>query len=156
MTDNNENAALLVPSEGMKLHYKAVVDNILFLKRQQWTITNHALVLYAAVAALVKNTTDIERTVLTGLALGGCVFSAFCIVHTQMSMTRYYRNLFELHDKYFSPDEKGVFELLRSRPSFGHNGMFIWGLLCANVIAFTVAFYFIWWKNGLPLSFAKP
>ena len=143
-------------SEGMKVHYKAVVDNILFLKRQQWTITNHAIVLYAAVVALVKDATSAERVALTGLALVGCVFSMLCTAHTQMSMTRYYQNLFEIHSKYFTGDERSTFELLRSKPGFGHNGMFIWGLMAVNVVAFTVAFYFIWWRNGLPLPSSMP
>jgi hypothetical protein len=36
-------------SEHVGAAYKAAVDNILFLKRQQWLATNYALILYAAI-----------------------------------------------------------------------------------------------------------
>jgi hypothetical protein len=141
----------LIPmSEGIKIHYKAVVDNIIFLKRQQWTITNHAIVLYAAITALATGTNDAERVGLTALGLVGCIFSLLCTAHTQLSMSRYYQNLFEIHAKYFTGEERGEFEMLRSKPGFNHNGMFIWGLMAANFVGLIVASYFIWVKHGLP------
>ena len=146
---------LIEMSEAIKIHYRAVVENIIFLKRQQWTITNHALVLYAAITALSKGVTNAERVALTALGIIGCVFSLLCIGHTQGSMTRYYRNLFELHTKYFSPDERDNLELLRSRPSFHYNGMFVWGLIAVNAVAFSVAAYFIWVKGGFPVTLPK-
>jgi hypothetical protein len=140
-----------VMSEGVKAHFKIAADNIIFLKRQQWTITNHALVLYAALTALAKDTTDIERSILTFLGLVGCIFSLLCIGHTQQSMTRYYQNLYDIHSKYFTDTERDDLELLRSRPTFNRNPMFVWGLLAVNFIAFWVAFYFIWVKGGIPV-----
>ena len=143
-------------SEGVKIHYKAVIDNILFLKRQQWTITNHALLLYAAITALATRGTAVERAVLVCLGVVGCVFSLLCLIHTQGSMTRYYQNLFDMHSKYFTSDERSTLELLPRKPSFNHNGMFIWGLLAANITAFGIAAYFIVAKGGLPMLEGQP
>ena len=143
-------------SEGVKIHYKGALDNLLFLKRQQWTITNHALLLYAAMVALAKGTNDIERTILSFLALVGCGFAVYCMQHTQRSMTRYYRNVYEMQQKYFTPDERGAFLMMSERPDFHYNGAFIWGLIIANILAFLVAIYFIWVKGGLPILDGLP
>jgi hypothetical protein len=42
------NAAQQMP-EHVEAVYKAAVDNIIFLKRQQWLATNYALLVYAAI-----------------------------------------------------------------------------------------------------------
>jgi hypothetical protein len=108
-------------SEGIKIHHRGALENLVFLKRQQWTITNHALVVYAAVVALARDTNDIERTILSGLGLLACGYATWCMVHTQKSMTRYYRNVYEMHQKYFSVEERERLELHRERPGFSHN-----------------------------------
>jgi hypothetical protein len=145
---------LIKMSEGIKIHYKGTLDNISFLKRQQWTITNHALVLYGAVVALTKDTSQIERMALSGLAVAGCLFALWCMFHTQKSMTRYYRNLYEAHQAYFTAEEREKLKLHRDEPGFLHNGSFIVGLMVANVLAFSVGEYFMWVKNGLPVLHA--
>lgn len=144
-------------SEGIKIVAKATVDNMLFLKRQQWTITNYALLLDAAVMALSRGANDIERTIYTGLAFGGCIFAMLCVNHTQTSLTRYYGNLFDLYEIYLSPKQRGTFKTLQARPSYGHNAMFVCGLFLVNVIAFAVTFYVVWYRGGigLPLSECK-
>ena len=142
-------------SEAVKIHYKATVDNLLFLKRQQWTITNYALILYAAVIALARETSRGEKQALTILMIGGCWFALHCVRHTQKSMTRYYRNLYDIHQRYLTAQERDEFDTLKERPGFNHNGEFIWGLMAANVIAFALTFYLVWWKGGFPTSSTK-
>jgi hypothetical protein len=138
-------------SEAVKIHYKAVIDNILFLKRQQWTITNYALLLYAAVGTMASKATDAEKIAFTALAIIGLLFGLHCVRHTQKSMTRYYNNLFDIHQIYFTAEERDTFKTLTYRPDFHHNGEFIWGLMAVNVLAFALTFYFIWWKGGFSI-----
>lgn len=147
---------LIKMSEGVKVHYKGVLDNLTFLKRQQWTITNHSLVLYAAMVALAKGTNDIERTLLTVFAFLGCGYAIYCMWHTQRSMTRYYRNLYDIQQNYFHAPEREVLQMLPSRPDFHYNGAFIYGLMFANVAAFLVSAYYIWIKGGLPILDSRP
>lgn len=144
-------------SEGVKILGKATVDNMLFLKRQQWTITNYALLLDAAVMALARGSGEIERVIYTLLAFAGCGFAMVCVWHTQKSLTRYYGNLFELYEEYLTVEQRRVFETQPTKPSFSHNGMFVIGLFAANAIAFAVTFYVVWYRGGiaLPLSECK-
>jgi hypothetical protein len=142
-------------SEGIKVLAKATVDNMLFLKRQQWSITNYALLLDAAVMALARGSNDIERTIYTVLAFGGCVFAMFCVNHTQTSLTRYYGNLFDLYQRYLTPAERETYKTVTARPAYGHNGMFIFGLFLVNMVAFGVAFYVIWFRGGLGIPFGE-
>jgi hypothetical protein len=48
-----ENRPMETPERQMPVHveaaYKDTVDNIIFLKRQQWVATNYALLVYAAI-----------------------------------------------------------------------------------------------------------
>ena len=45
MSENSGTAPLPSMSEAVKILYKGAIDNIIFLKRQQWVITNYALVI---------------------------------------------------------------------------------------------------------------
>ena len=54
------NAAQQMPQH-VEAAYKAAVDNIIFLKRQQWLATNYALLVYAAIF-LSQLTTLVELT----------------------------------------------------------------------------------------------
>ena len=120
-------------SEGVKIYYKAVVDNIMFLKRQQWTITNYALLLYAALGTLSAKAGQPEKVAFTALAIIGFLFALHCIRHTQTSMTRYYNNLFDLQQTYLTADERSTLKALSARPGFSHNGEFIYGLMAVNL-----------------------
>jgi hypothetical protein len=65
------NAAQQMP-EYVGAAYKEAVDNILFLKRQQWLATNYALLLYAAifvVSAYYFSRTDVARNWLGVLTI---------------------------------------------------------------------------------------
>lgn len=138
-------------SDAVKIQYKGAIDNLLFLKRQQWVITNYSLIVYAAVIALAKDASDQEKAALTVLATIGCVYAIHCMRHTQKTLTRYYNNLFDMQKKYLTAAERVEYKTLSERPGFNHNGEFIWGLIIANGLAFLLTFYLIWWKNGFPL-----
>ena len=135
----------LIPmSEGVKVLYKEAVDNILFLKRQQWTITNHALLTFAAVVAVARGANNVETTLLTLLAIGAWGYAVACMAHSQMTMTKYRRRLTHIYKKYFHPDEKDEFVLWSSAPTFNYTPMFMWGLIAANTLAVSATVYLIW------------
>ena len=137
-------------SEGIKVLAKATVDNMLFLKRQQWTITNYALILDAAVMALARGAGEGGKTLCTVLAVLGCGFAMFCVNHTQHSLTRYYSNLFDLYAKYLTAKERALFRTVEERPTYYHNWIFVVGLFGVNLIALCVTCYVIWIRGGLP------
>ena len=131
-------------SEGVKILYKESVDNVIFLKKQQWTITNYALVTFAAVVALSKGANNVETTLLTVIATGACVYAIICMIHTQMTLTKYRKRLSFIYEKYFHTEERAAFEFWPSAPTFSYTPVFIYGLLGANVVAFAATIYLIW------------
>lgn len=148
----------LIPmSEGVKILYKEAVDNILSLKRQQWTITNHALVAFAAVVAISKGSNSVESTLLTIAALVGWMYAVSCMVHTQYTMTKYRRRLTFIYRKYFHVEEQQKFVLWSDSPTFNYTPMFLWGLIGANTLALAAALYLIW-RHAPPgsLTYVRP
>lgn len=131
-------------SEGVKILYKGAIDNIIFLKRQQWVITNYTLIAYAAVVALAKNANDVEKTLLTLLAAGAWGYAFFCMIHTQMTLTKLRGSLFHIYQTYFSDDERAVFKLWPERPGFSYTPGFIYGLIATNIVAVVATIYLIW------------
>ena len=59
--------------ENVEVAYRDAVDNIVFLKRQQWLATNYVLLLYAAIfviSAHYFSRTDVARNWLGVLTIG--------------------------------------------------------------------------------------
>lgn len=131
-------------SEGVKILYKESVDNIIFLKKQQWTITNYALVTFAAVVALSKGANNVETTLLTIIAAGAWAYATICMIHTQMTLTKYRKRLVHVYNGYFHKHERDAFEFWPSAPTFSYTPIFVYGLLVANAIAFSATIYLIW------------
>ncbi len=142
--ESQAEGSLIPMSEGVKILYKEAVDNILFLKRQQWTITNHALVAFAAVVAVSRGANNVETTLLTLLAAAAWLYAVACMLHTQMTMTKYRLRLTHIYQKYFHKEEKDQFVLWSSAPTFNYTPMFVWGLVAANTLALAATLYLIW------------
>src|SRR5262249_22858884 len=76
------NAAQQMP-EHVESAYKGAVDNIIFLKRQQWLATNYALLVYAAIfviSAHYFSRTDLARNWLGVLTIATFVIH-WCMLH---------------------------------------------------------------------------
>jgi hypothetical protein len=70
--------------EHVKAAYRGAVDNILFLKRQQWLATNYVLLLYVAVfliSAHYFSRTDVARNWLGSLQLLRLLSTGGCCTH---------------------------------------------------------------------------
>jgi hypothetical protein len=85
--------------------YKAAVDNIPFLKRQQWLATNYALILYAAIfliSAHYFSRTDVARNWL-GLLTVATLFVHWYMLNTfQRAIARFRERLRWIYSTYFS------------------------------------------------------
>ncbi|MDO8398413.1 MAG: hypothetical protein Q7T45_11405 [Bradyrhizobium sp.] len=130
-------------SEGVKILYKGAIDNIIFLKRQQWIITNYSLVVYAIMAALAKNATSVEKTILVVVSLCAFGYSAACMLHTQNTMKRLRASMSHIYQTYFSVEEREVYKLWQAAPGFWYTPLFIGGLIAANSTALAVTVYVI-------------
>src|SRR5262249_48875674 len=83
------NAAQQMP-EHVETAYKGAVDNIVFLKRQQWLATNYALLVYAAIfviSAHYFSRTDLARNWLGVLTIATFVIH-WCMLHVFKALSR--------------------------------------------------------------------
>ncbi len=148
---NAKSKAPIEMSEGVKIYYKGAIDNIIFLKRQQWIITNYALVVYAGVVTISRGVTPNEKWALTIIAAIGWLYGTWCLIHTQRTMTKLRNSMYEIYQTYFTAEQRKKFSLWKEVPTFNYTPEFIYGLVVAHVIAFALAVFAIW--RGLPLSF---
>ena len=69
--------------EHVEAAYRDAVENILFLKRQQWLATNYVLLLYAAIfviSAYYFSRTDVARNWLGAITIAAFVVH-WCVLH---------------------------------------------------------------------------
>jgi len=87
------NAAQQMP-EHVGTAYKDAVDNIIFLKRQQWLATNYALLVYAAIfviSAHYFSRTDLARNWFGVLTIATFIFH-WCMLHLFQRAIEKFRN----------------------------------------------------------------
>lgn len=146
--NEQQQPALPEMSEGVKLLYKGAADNIIFLKRQQWVITNYALVVYAAVVALSNGANIHEKWALSIMAFCAWAYGSWCMVHTQKTMTKLRSTMFEIYAEFFTEEQRDKYRLWAKKPTFNYTPEFIWGLIIAHLVALALSIYLIW--RGLP------
>jgi hypothetical protein len=134
----------LIPmSEGVKILYKGAIDNVIFLKRQQWIITNYSLVAYAAVVALAKNATAVEKTILVLLAVAASFYAVSCMLHTQHTLGKLRASIDHIYRTHFTEQERADYRFWPVPPGFWYTPLFIVGLIATNLIAAAAAIYLI-------------
>lgn len=156
MTEGANANAPAEMSEGVKILYKGAIDNIIFLKRQQWIITNYALIVYAAVFALSRGTNGVEKTLLTLVAGSGWAYATYCMGHTQYTLHKLRRSLFLIYQAYFTEKEREAFKLWPAQPGYFYTPAFICGLVFANAVAAAATIYLIWRTPPLDIIAPKP
>src|SRR5260221_14442244 len=85
--------------------YKDAVDNIIFLKRQQWVATNYALLVYAAIfviSAEYFSRTDFARNVLGTIAIVTFLIHCYVMFALQRETDVFRARLYWIYNTYFS------------------------------------------------------
>src|SRR5258705_10286572 len=89
--------------------YRDAVDNIFFLKRQQWLATNYVLLLYAAIFAISAHyfsRTDVARNWL-GILTIVAFFVHWGMLHLfQLSIAKFRNRLGWIYRTYFSEQDR--------------------------------------------------
>ena len=101
------------PERQMPVHveaaYKDAVDNIIFLKRQQWLATNYALLVYAAIfviSAHYFSRTDLARNWLGVLTIATFVIHWYMLHLFQREIEKFRNRLGWIYRTYFSAEER--------------------------------------------------
>jgi hypothetical protein len=80
----------------VEVAYREAVDNIVFLKRQQWLATNYALLLYAAIfviSAYYFSRTDVARNWLGAITIAAFVVHWWMLHLFQRSIEKFRNRL---------------------------------------------------------------
>ena len=89
--------------------YRDAVENILFLKRQQWLATNYVLLLYVAIfviSAHYFSRTDVARNWLGVITIAAFIVH-WCVLHLfQRSIEKFRNRLAWIYRSYFSEEER--------------------------------------------------
>jgi hypothetical protein len=94
--------------------YKDAVDNILFLKRQQWVATNYALLVYAAIFVISAQffpRTDFARNSLGIVAIVTFFVHYYIMFLFQRAMDKFRARLYWIYRTYFNEEEQGGLDL---------------------------------------------
>jgi hypothetical protein len=70
--------------------YKATLDQITLIKKQQWTITNYAALLYGAIFVFAKELSKesyAETVLLTTVTAAVCWYGTALLLHTQTDLS---------------------------------------------------------------------
>jgi hypothetical protein len=134
-------------SEHVGAAYKAAVDNILFLKRQQWLATNYALILYAAIfviSAHYFSRTDFARNWLGLLTIATFFIHWYMLNTFQRAIARFRDRLRWIYSTYFSEEERAGLDVqMEPRPHWYRPEVYV-GLLALSLVGALLTAIYLW------------
>jgi hypothetical protein len=123
------------------------VENINFLKRQQWVATNYAVLVYAAIFVISGtyfSRTDFARNMLGIVTLVTFVIHWYMIYVFQRAIQRYRRRLDWVYQTYFSREERVGLDLPLQPPSYWEQWEVATGLVLVSLVGAVFAAIYLW------------
>jgi hypothetical protein len=140
------NAAQQMP-EHVGTAYKDAVDNIIFLKRQQWLATNYALLVYAAIfviSAHYFSRTDLARNWLGVLTIATFMIH-WCMLHLfQRAIEKFRNRLGWIYRTYFSAEERAGLDVQPEPRSNWYQPELYIGLIAVSFVAAVLTAIYLW------------
>ncbi len=138
------------PERQMPVHveaaYKDAVDNIIFLKRQQWLATNYALLVYAAIfviSAHYFSRTDLARNWLGVLTIATFVIHWYMLHLFQREIEKFRNRLGWIYRTYFSAEERTGLDVKLEPPNWYQPEVYI-GLIAVSFVGAVLTAVFLW------------
>ena len=127
--------------------YKEVVNNIFFLKRQQWVTTNYTLLVYATIFIITSRfftRTDLARGWLGLLTFLTFFYHLYMIKLFQDAITSFRDRLAWIYRTYFSADEQVGLNLSLRPDPYWHQAAVPLGLISVSMVgaALTLIYLF--------------
>ncbi len=139
------------PERQMPVHveaaYKDAVDNVIFLKRQQWVATNYALLVYAAIfviSAQYLSRTDFARNSLGIVAIATFLIHWYVIFVFQRAIDKFRSRLYWIYKTYFNREEQVGLELPLGPQSPWGQFEVAAGLVLVSFVGFVLAAIYLW------------
>ena len=117
--------------------YKDVVDNTIFLKRQQWVATNYALLVYAAIfviSARYFSRTDVARGWLSVITVLTFFFHLYMMRLFEREITKFRARLDWIYSTYFSAEEQAGLNLPMGPKPFWYQSEVSVGLTAVSLV----------------------
>ena len=127
--------------------YRDAVENILFLKRQQWLATNYVLLLYAAIfviSAYYFSRTDVARNRLGVLTIAAFVVHWWMLHLFQRSIENFRNRLVWIYRGYFSEEERAGLDLRLEPRSYWYEPEVYIGLLAVSLVGAVLTAIYLW------------
>jgi hypothetical protein len=131
----------------LKVAYRNAVDNILFLKRQQWLATNYVLLLYAAIfviSAYYFSRTDVARNWLGVITIAAFVVHWWMLHLFQRSIENFRNRLVWIYRTYFSEKERVGLDLRLEPRSYWYQPEVYIGLLAVSFVGAVLTAIYLW------------
>jgi hypothetical protein len=111
-------------SEQGLIVYKAMFDQLDFIRKQQWTITNYAALLYGAIFVFAKGLSKesyVETVLLTTVTAAVCWYGTAILLHTQTDLSDARRRLdHALKELFKDTKERNILGLEKETEPFIH------------------------------------
>jgi hypothetical protein len=134
-------------SEHIGAAYRDAVDNIIFLKRQQWLATNYALLVYAAIfviSAHYFSRTDVARNWLGVLTIATFIIH-WCMLHLfQRAIEKFRNRLGWIYRTYFSAEECAGLDLQLEPRSYWYQPEAYIGLIAVSFVGAVLTALYLW------------
>jgi cellobiose-specific phosphotransferase system component IIC len=127
--------------------YKDAVDNIIFLKRQQWVATNYALLVYAAIfviSAQYFSRTDFARNSLGIVALATFFIHWYMMYVFQRAIDKLRARLYWIYRTYFNGDEQAGLDLPLRPESSWVQWQVAAGLVLVSFVGLVLTAIYLW------------
>jgi hypothetical protein len=116
--------------------YRALHEQIGFLKKQQWTITNYLLIIYAAVFGIVKDlnpTPLVLRYVALGVVFLACLYGLAALIVVQCDLGDARKRITTADENIFGTTERANLGIQRDEDPYGRGLLVTLGLGLALV-----------------------
>jgi len=114
--------------------YKDATDNLIFLKKQQWQVTNYLFIAEAAIFILSREVGPNPRAFLEMLTIPTALIAVGVLWMMQWSMTKFRKRLAFIYENYFAKDQQEIMELHVTKDAF-FEGSFITFVLTLAALA---------------------
>jgi hypothetical protein len=131
----------------VKAAYRDAVENILFLKRQQWLATNYVLLLYVAIFVISANyfsRTDVVRNWLGAITIAAFVVHWWTLHSFQRSIETFRNCLVWVYRSYFSEEERAGLDLRLEARSYWYEPEVYIGLIAVSFVGALLTAIYLW------------
>jgi hypothetical protein len=144
--EGNSMASQILSDQG-RIVYKAMLDQLDTLKKQQWTITNYLVAIYVAIFWVgnnMKQLTDSEKWSLTALTVVAGIYGVVLLVVIQYDMGQARRRIQDADVTIFDPQERAALGIERYRGPHRRGISFLAALIGVCVVGAILLVRFLW------------